>query len=308
MKHLFLSLFLFTITLSFISCGNSSSSSNEAVDSLKNIVSKQEAQIKALKDTIDMLKFPADQRFAKAIECLANNNLDEAEKLFNEIKRLFPLSEEAKQCDAQIQKIAEKRQELKAEQERIKAMGFKALSPVTNATIDDVNIVLSAFSTGKEFVHDTYSTYGSSEWRYNSADKGNKFITCAMTVTSESSDPKLPTLAFYSVKGDKLSHEGDFKIEFARWDDLGTYLGNEPDLHNDFAKVNTIKFKLGCEVSEALLNKPYIVVLKMKNTQERNYDRFNEPPVWYDGDADYPLSLTIEDFNGKYKAVKIANL
>lgn len=259
MKRSVYYLFLITLILSFVSCDNatnSSSSSKQIQDSLRNLVSKQDTQIKALKDTIDMLKFPADQRFEKAVECLANNNLDEAEKLFNDIKRLFPLSEEAKQCDAQIQRIADKRQELIAEQERIKALGFKALSPVSSANIDDVNIVLSAFSTGKEFVHDTYSTYGSSEWRYNTADKGNKYISCTMTVTSESSDPKLPTLAFYTVKGDKLSHEGDFKIEFARWDDLGTYLGNEPDFHNDFSKVNTIKFKLGCEVSEEILNKP----------------------------------------------------
>lgn len=308
MKHLCYILIGVVAAMSFVGCGNSSSTSSPLVDSLKRVVESQKAEIRALSDTINMLKYPADQRFAKAMEALSNDNLDEAEKLFKEIKSLFPMSQEAQQCDEQIQKIAAKRQELIAEQERIKALGFKALTPVSSVTIDDVTATFSGFSIGKEFIHDTYYTYGSSQWFYNTADKNNKFITCSMSATSNNSDPKLPTLALYSINGDKLKLEGTFSIEFARWDDYGSYLGNEPDLHNDFAKINTVNFKLGCEVAEVIFAKPYMVVVKMENTQTRNYERFNNPPYWYSGDGKYPTTLTIEDFNSKYKAVKIANL
>ncbi len=309
MKQIALFILITVNILFFYGCDNaSSSSSSQLVDSLNNVIEKQKKDIKALSDTIDMLKYPADQRFAKAIEYLSDNNLDEAEKLFKDIKTLFPLSDEAKQCDAQIQKIADKRQELIAEQERIKALGFKALSTMASFKIKDVSVTFSGFSTGKEFSHDTYPTYSGSQWFYNTADKGNKFIFCSMSASSESSDPSLPTLAIYSVNGDRLSHEGDFRIEFAQWDDYGSYLGNEPDNHNDFAKVNSVKFKLGCEVSEEILNKPYIVVLKLSNTQERDYDRFRNPPYWYSGNAGYPSTLSIDDFNTDYKAVRIANL
>ncbi|MBR5102701.1 MAG: hypothetical protein IK092_06210 [Muribaculaceae bacterium] len=299
---------IFSLLIYFTSCGNANTSSNQLVDSLKNVVASQKVDIKNLADTISMLKFPADQRFAKAVDAFNNDNLDEAETLFNEIKELFPLSEEAKQCDIQIQKIADKRKELIAEQERIKALGFKALTSVTNATIDGVSVSFTGISVGKDFTHDSYSSYGGSEWFYNTADKGNKFITCSMSATTKESNPNLPTLALYSINGDKLKYEGTFKIEFARWDDYGSYLGNEPDLHNDFAKVNTVQFKLGCEVSEDILYNPYMVVLKLANTQIRNYDRFSNPPYWYSGDAEYPYTLGIEDFTSNYKVIRIANL
>ena len=294
----------------FFSCNQTGNDSktNLSVDSLVNLVDSQKKQIKSLNDTIEMLRFPADQRLAKAIESLQSGNLDEAESLLNQIKQIFPNSQEAKACDEQLQIVADQRQKIIAEQERIKALGFKALTPVTNAKIGDVNISISNISIGKDFVHDTYSTYGSSSWYYNTADKGHKYITCAMSVTSDNTNPDIPTLALYTINGDKLNYEGTFKIEFARWDDYGTYLGNEHDMNNDFAKVNTVKFKLGCEAKEEVFSKPYMVVLKMENTQSRDEDRYSNPPVRYEGNANYPSTLTIDDFNNSYKAIKIANL
>ena len=76
-----------------------------------------------------------------------------------------------------------------------------------------------------------------------------------MSVTSTEKNPDIPTLAIYSISGDKLIKEGTFRIEFARWDNYGSYLGNEPDTRNDFSKVNTVGFKLGCEVNESILIK-----------------------------------------------------
>ncbi len=305
----FLCLIIVAISIIVTSCTQSgSTSSNEKVDSLSTVVASQKAEIKALTDTIEMLRFPADQRLSKALENIENGNLDEAENLLNQIKQLFPNSKEVENCEAQLQVIADKRQAIIAEQERIKALGFKALSPIQNAGIGDIKAAFSGFAIGKEFVHDTYYTYGSSRWFYHTADKGNKYITCSMSITSDNSDPNIPTLALYSIEGDKLIFKGSFTIQFARWDDYGTYLGNEPDLHNDFAKVSTVKFKLGCETNEDVFTKPYMVVLKLANTQERHYDRFQNPPYWYTGDHGYPSSLAIDDFKSNYKAVKIANL
>ena len=255
-----------------------------------------------------MLKFPPNQRLANAEDNFNSGNLDDAEKQIRQIQRLFPNSSEAKVCVDLLQKIESKRQLIIAEEKRIKALGFKALTPVSNTTIDGTSVSFSGFSIGKDFIHDAYSTYSGSEWFYNTANKGNKYITASMSATSNNSNPDLPTLGFYSVEGDKLFHQGTFKIEFARWDDYGTYLGNEPDFHNDFAKVNTVKFKLGCELPERILSKSYIVVIKLENTQSREYDRFGNPPYSYKGNAKYPSTLTIDDFKSNYKAVKIANL
>lgn len=306
MKNFLFLLSILSVQFLYSCSGKSDCGSKDTIDSLNNVIAKQMGEITALTDTINMIRFPADQRFAKAVETFNAGNLDEAASLFNEIKKLFPLSEEAKQCDTQLQKISDKRQELIAEQERIKALGFKALTPVLSSTIDDVSVSFSRISVGKEFIHDTNLEFFKN--RCNTADKGNKFITCSMAATSNSSDPNLPTLALYSIKGDKLEKVGVFRIEFARWDGYVTFIGKKPDLHNDFAKVNTVKFTLGCEASEDVFAKPYIVVLKLTNSQKRNYNSSKRPSYWYTGKDEYPNSLNIEDFSSEYKAIKIANL
>ena len=188
-------------------------------------------------------------------------------------------------------------------------MGFKALKPQTKVFIGYNTVTFSNISVGNKFVHYVYSTYFGSEWREHTADRGNKYITAAMDVTSTSKNPDIPTLAFYSIHGDILELEGIFRVDMARWSDYSTYLGNEPDLNNDFSKVSTVKFKLGCELPNSLFSKPYIVVLKKCNTQIRNEEQLRNPPIYYYGSPGYPKTLNISNFNdGDYVAVKIANL
>ena len=105
-----------------------------------------------------------------------------------------------------------------------------------------------------------------------------------------------------------MSLEGTFRTEFNRWEDYATYLGNYHDSHNDFAKVNSVKFKLGLQVSDEKLNKPYAIVLMKENVLARHYERFDNPPVSYVGSADYPSTLSLSDFGSKYVIVKRYNL
>ena len=134
-----------------------------------------------------------------------------------------------------------------------------------------------------------------------------------MSVTSESHDPDIPTLAVYSIKGDKMSLESIMRIEFARWKDYGAYLGNHADYGNDFSKTSTIRFKLGAEVSSEFTKKAYAIVLKKYNGLSRNYNRYDNPPISYRGNMMYPQYLSVDDFklkgdNADYILVKIANL
>lgn len=299
-------------TLALASCGSGGSSSSglqAKVDSLANLVATQQATISSMHDSIAVLQFPADQRLAKIKQLIADESFVDAKKEISALQSYFPNSQEAAQCQSLTESINSKLAAIEAEKERIKSLGFKALKTQSKVSIAYNTVIFSGISVGNKFIHDVYPTYTGSEWRVHTADRGNKYITAAMDVTSTSKNPDIPTLAFYSIHGSNLSLEGTFRVDMARWSDYGTYLGNEPDLKNDFSKVSTVKFKLGCELSEDVFSKPYIVVLKKANTQIRNEERMRNPPIYYFGDAGYPQSLNIDDFNdGNFVAVKIANL
>ena len=269
---------------------------------LKDALKEQQKQI-------DLLSYPADQRFLKVKEQIDAGELDKASTGISELKKLFPNSQEADASSALIKQISELKEVKRKEEERLKALGFKALKIVRNATIDNNKISVSNCKIGLKFTHDVYQTYSGSAWMEHTADKGSSYISYNMDVTSSSKYPQIPTIAFYSIIGDKLSLETTFRVEFAQWSDYGCYLGNEPDHINDFAKVSTVKFRVGAQLENNYFQEPYVIVLKKANTLSRHYDKFENPPVSYSGDDEYPQSLTIEDFNNdQYVALKIANL
>lgn len=298
-------------SMAFVSCGSGVSSSelHTKVDSLSSLVTIQKATIAAMHDSIAVLQFPADQRLDNIKKLIKAESYVDAKMEIDALQSYFPNSKEAAECSSLTERIDSKLAAIEAEKERIKALGFKALKPQTKVTIGYNSVAFSDIATGNKFIHDVYPTYTGSEWREHTADRGNKYITAAMDVTSTSKNPNIPTLAFYSIHGSRLSLEDTFRVDMARWSDYGTYLGNEPDLKNDFSKVSTVKFKLGCELPEEVFSKPYIVVLKKANTQVRNEERFRNPPIYYSGNAGYPQTLNIDDFNNdNYVAIKIANI
>lgn len=274
----------------------------DSIAVLKNQLEQANAQIK-------VLRFPADQRLNQIAELFNAQEYDKVRKEIKDLRDVFPNAKENAEAEKYSEKVAAIEAAKKAEEERLKALGFKALSTIQSITIGENKIVFSNLKIGLKYTHDVYPTYSGSEWREHTADKGSSFISYNMDVTSTSKDPNIPTIAFYSVNGEQLIHQNTFWVNFARWSDYGCYLGNEPDLKNDFSKVSTVKFRVGAQLEDNYFKKPYVIVLKKANTLSRQYDRFENPPVSYSGSEGYPATLTIDDFkNGKYVALKVANL
>lgn len=276
-------------------------------DELELTIKQKDIIIRQLHDTISMLSYPANQRIIKINNLVSDGKYNEARSEMDLLAALFPESKEAQLIPSISSKIDDLVQKKKAEEERSKALGFKGLKPSLTATIGYNDVSFSNLSISNTFVHDAYE----GRYFYNTADRGNVFFTATMQVTSSSKDPNLPTLAVYSIKGDKMNREGTMRIEFARWEDYGCYLGNYHDNGNDFAKTATIRFKLGVELSEEIKKTPYAIVLKKSNVFSRHEDRFENPPISYNGSASYPYSLALDDFtkeNSQYMVVKIANL
>ena len=301
---------LLVLSLFVVSCGVDSAEYDKVKkenDSYKAKVVDDSVLISALRDTISMLSISSEQRLSKVNSLISSGEYSEAKKEMRLIVKLFPQSKEAQSSSQVLQRIDDLIAKKKAEEERMKALGFKGLKTVSSVTIGYNKVSFSNISVGNTFVFDSYDD----EWWSRKADRGNVYVTAVMSVTSTSHDPKLPTLAVYSIKGDEMVKEGVMTIEFARWSSYGHYLGNYSDYKNDFAKTSTIRFKLGVEVSENVTKGPYAVVLKKSNELSRSYDRFDNPPVSYTGHVSYPYTLKLINFTGdnsEYVVVKIANL
>lgn len=307
MKRLFLLSFFIPI---IFGCGVDQSEFNKVKkerDELAAQVSANNATIQALRDSVTMLAFPADQRLNKINSLVSSGDYTAAKQEIVRLTSLFPESKEARSTPAIIEKIDRLIAQKKAEEERIKALGFKALKSSTTFKIDYNTVELTSISVGNTFSFDSYGD----RYFYRTADRGNKYVTAAMKITSQEKDPKLPQLAIYSISGDTMTKVGSFDTEFARWKDYGTYLGNTHDFGNDFAKTSSVRFKIGEEVSEDIVKGPYALIMKKENGLSRNYDRFANPPVSYTGYVSYPSTLRLEDFTkegSEYIVVKIANL
>ena len=311
MKRLFFKALLGVLIVPLLfSCGVDQSEFNKLKkerDDLAAQVSANKATIQALRDSVTMLAFPADQRLNKINTLVSSGDYTAAKQEIARLTSLFPESREAKATPAIIEKIDRLIAQKKAEEERIKALGFKALKSSTTFKIDYNTVELTSISVGNTFTFDSYDD----RYFYRTADRGNKYVTAAMKITSQDKDPKLPQLAIYSISGDTMSKVGSFDTEFARWKDYGTYLGNTHDFGNDFAKTSSVRFKIGEEVSEDIVKGPYALIMKKENGLSRNYDRFANPPVSYTGYVSYPSTLRLEDFTKEgsdYIVVKIANL
>lgn len=289
-------------------------SENKSLSKLRKERNELVAQVKAdsvviktLRDSIAMLSFPANQRLTKINGLLSVGNYAEAREEVSRLVSLFPESREAKSAPVLIEKINKLVAQKYAEEERIKALGFKGLKPSASTTIGYNKVVFSNISVGSVFTFDAYDD----SYHYYTADRGNRYITAAMRITSEDKNPRLPQPALYSISGDTMKWEGNFIVRFTRWRDYGSYLGNYSDNGNDFSKVSSVNFKIGYEASEETAKKPYAIVLLKENTLLRQYERFDNPPVSYTGRVDYPYSLRLEDFtkeDSHYVVIKVANL
>ncbi len=307
MKRLFLLPFLVLIAFG---CGVDQSEYDKIKkerDDLATEVNNSIAVIEVLRDSIKMLSFPADQRLNRINNLVSAGNYNLAKQEISRLTSLFPESKEAQSTPAIIEKVDKLIAQKKAEEERIKALGFKALKPSSTITVGYNKVEFSNISVGTTFTFDSNSSY----YSYRTADRGNKYISAAMKITSDSKNPMLPQLAIYSISGDQMTYEGVFSTQFARWDDYGSYLGNYHDNGNDFAKTSSVRFKVGKEVSEDILKGPYALILKKENALNRQYEEYENPPISYSGIVSYPSGLSLDDFtkeDSQFVVVRITNL
>lgn len=296
----------------FISCDNGDTELYRAkaaglqsrVDSMAIVNELLADRIVELQDSLSLLKYPPRDRFATAERLFNEGNLDESEVEISQLLQIFPKSGEAQEALALKERIVFKRKAIKEEQDRLEALGFKALKQSTSFQVGYNRITLTNIITNRRFTFDSYDD----SYHYTEADRGSKYVSMMMTVTSTEHDPKLPQFAIYKIDGSRMSFVASFETRYNRWRDYGAYLGNYTDYSNDFSKVGTIRFKLGAEVPDDVLNGSYSIVMYNGNVLEETYNRWNNPPQSWYGGITFPQYLSIDNFTDKFRLVKIYNL
>ncbi len=261
-------LFLILIILS-ISCETDVKSSQDYKDLKKQNETLNE-EITILKKTIDSLNNTPDRQYIKAKKLLAENRKEEALRHFTTISENYKGSEYAKKSNDEIKEIEEYFIEEKKKEELKRSLGFKVLKPSSRIELPNLILNFSDIQFNRSFVFDSYG----SKYFYRKAERGSKFLTAKVSITSEINNPNLPHILVYRLKDGVLENLTPIGLEyrFRRWEDYGSYLGNTADYSNDFARTKTIRFSLGYEIEEYDFSKfPIYVVLHKKLNIKKEY-------------------------------------
>lgn len=315
--------FIFMAAASVALAGCVDQSALDAVEAqaegLRRQVSEQTKEIASLKDQLDAAKSEQDALrleiqelsqtpsalLAGVNEAVGMRDLARAQDALEVLRKKYPAAAESVSAGKAVESLAASVEREQREAERLAALGFKALA--VGATVDagPVKVTIGTPSVARTFVFDRYDD----RYHYREADRGNQYVRVSMSATAAKgeSDPDLPGVAVYRTEGDRLRRVSQFSIEFSRWQDYGTYLGNYSDYRNDFAKTATIQFSLGAEVpAEVLKQKPLYLVATRKGCHSRSEARFRNPPVYYSGSCEALQStLSINDFAGAEAKVTV---
>ena len=233
---------------------------------------------------------------ADVTTALSNKDPEKANKEQAELEKRFPKATETADGKKQIAAYRDGIAKAAAEEQRLATLGFKALPVGPTVKGPAVTAKYGDLSFNARFVMDRYDN----SYHYRNADRDTKYAVISMTVTAGKgvSNPEMPGAALYWADGAKLKKLGEFAIEFTRWESYATYLGNYSDSRNDFAKVQTIPFTLGVQISdEDAKKKPLYVVATKDGCIQRGYERFKNPPDFYRGTClQLKSTLTATDF------------
>jgi hypothetical protein len=271
MKTIKLLLF-FAVALVIVACSNKSEENYSELEKKYNLLSDENEALKSkltiLTDSISMLKFSASDRLYQIKNLFSDNEFEKAKKQITELKMVFPLSKEIQETDKLEIAIAKKEEEQRKEEERIKALGYKVFKDNLSGNVGKVSYTLSGFTFGTQYTFDYCSDVG--EYSYRTADKDNRYLLASLSLSTKEKYASVPDFYLYKIEDGNLHKVGFFSDEYASWTSYGAKIGNYSDDSHDFSKVNTVKYKLACEISIELTKQPLIMLVKKDGTNVKD--------------------------------------
>lgn len=237
-------------------------------------------------EQIAVLKFPADQRLNRIIELFMAQEYDKVRKEAAELKRVFPNAKENSEAEKYISKIEAIEAAKRAEEDRIKALGFKAFADTPSVTFDKVTYSFSGFTYGRTFTFEY--VYDVDEYSYEVADKNCTYILASLAISTKENYASTPNVYACEIVDGKLKQIDDFRIEYASYNTYGASIGNYSETSHDFSKVSSVKYKMAAQIPQSATSKPIVIIVKK-------------------GSGFMSGELSIEDVRNNYAVVKILN-
>lgn len=260
---------------------------------ITEIEKKYQDSIKVLKkelneanNKIEILSFPADQRLLHIGELFNSGDYSSVKKEVAELKRVFPNAKESESSNEYLKKIEAIEAAKKAEEERIKALGFKAFKDNSTAKFDNTTYSFSGFTYGRtftfEYVHDV------NEYSYEVADKGHTYILASLSISTKENYASNPKVYACEIKDGNLKEIDDFRIEYASYNTYGASIGNYSETSHDFSKVSSVKYKMAAQIPQSYTSKPIVIIVRKTSG-------------YLSGD------ISIEEVRKDYEVIKILN-
>ena len=189
----------------------------DTIKVLKQELSEAKAQI-------EILSYPADQRLAHIGELFNSEDYAGVKKEVAELKRVFPNAKENDGCNEYLMKIEAIEAAKKAEEERIKALGFKAFKDNPSVKFDNVTYSFSGFTYGRTFTFEYVLDVD--EYSYEVADKNCTYILASLAISTKENYVSNPRVYACEIVDGKLKEIDDFRIEYASYNTYGASIGN----------------------------------------------------------------------------------
>lgn len=238
---------------------------------IAEIESKYQDTIKTLRqqlgeanDKIEILSYPADQRLAHIGELFNSGDYDGVKKESAELKRVFPNAKENDGCNEYLKKIEVIEAAKKAEEERIKALGYKAFKDNLTVKLDNVTYSFSGFTYGRTFTFEYVLDVD--EYSYEVADKNCTYILASLAISTKESYASNPKVYACEILDGKLKEIDDFRIEYATYNTYGASIGNYSETSHDFSKVSSVKYKMAAQIPLSYTSKTIVIIVRKKSS------------------------------------------
>ena len=239
----------------------------DAAVQITEIEMKYQDTIKVLKQElseanakIEILSYPADQRLVHIGELFNSEDYAGVKKEVAELKRVFPNAKENDGCNEYLMKIEAIEAAKKAEEERIKALGFKAFKDNPTVKFDNVTYSFSGFTYGRTFTFEYVLDVD--EYSYEVADKNCTYILASLAISTKENYASNPRVYACEIVDGKLKEIDDFRIEYASYNTYGASIGNYSETSHDFSKVSSVKYKMAAQIPQSYTNKPIVIIVR----------------------------------------------
>ena len=217
-------------------------------------------QLSEANEKIGILSYPADQRLAHIGELFNSGDYDGVKKETAELKRVFPNAKENDGCNEYLKKIEAIEAAKKAEEDRIKALGYKAFKDNPTVKFGNVTYSFSGFTYGRTFTFEYVLDVN--EYSYEVADKNCTYILASLSIATKENHASPPRVYACEIVDGKLKEIDDFRIEYATYDTYGASIGNYSETSHDFSKVSSVKYKMAAQIPQSYTSKPIVIIAK----------------------------------------------